>query len=411
MSDFQSEFDDATNTINNTITTQLSSVLSWSDVPGSLVKASSSAAGYVWGYNSSYSVYMCQLPCSGNWKAVQTPSITTIQDIATDESNVYILAIDSKGSNTLLINSANNDGSWLSIPIPISAVNVFVTHSYVWVQDANNGKRKCAKPCTMPNWTSPPTDAIKIVSASASALYGKDGTGNAMKSDETLQTGWSPISSLQGTTVLNVIGESDQTALYAVDKNSKLLRATDSGVTPIDTKGFTPANITVDPTSKQLWMTTDEPGPAGNIFTRLDRADYSNIMDIVNPVDKQREQVISNLKNDFTTQTNAMTVNKQVTDVVSFFKNIFAVSESDIHKANNAQGHLQEQIYESQTQLDQISQIQPLIIYLVITLLAVCVVYLAGSYILGSLVHVVALAVIGLGVFLSIKFSQTSNNG
>lgn len=411
MSDFQSEFEEATNTINNTITTQLSSVLSWSEVPGSLVKVSSSAAGYVWGYNSSYSVYMCQLPCSGNWLPVTIPAITTIQDIATDDSNVYIVAIDSKGSNVLLTNSANNSGSWMSIPIPISAVNVFVTHSYVWVQDGNNNKRRCAKPCTMPNWTAPPPDTIKLVSSSASALYGKDGTGNAMKSDETLQSGWSPISELQGTTVLELTGETDQTALYAVDKNSKLLRVANNTVTPIDTKGFTPLNVSADPSSNQLWMTTDEPGAAGNIFTKLDRSDYSNLMDIVNPIDRKRDEIVSKVNSDFNVQTNAMTVNKQVTDVVSFFKNIFNVSASDVQHAKNAQGHLQDQVYETQTQLDQISQLQPLIIYLVITLFAVSMVYLLGSFILGSLVHIVALGVIGLGVFLSIKFSQTSNNG
>lgn len=410
MSDFQSEFEDTTNTINNTITTQLSSVLSWSDVPGSLTKVVSSAAGYAWGYNTSYSVYICQLPCSGNWTAVTIPSITSIQDIETDDSNVYILATVA-GKSILLINSANNSGSWLSIPVSISASNVFVTHSYVWVQDANNVKQKCAKPCTMPNWTSPPPDTIKIISASASSLYGKDGTGNAMKSDETLQSGWTPISALKGTNVLGMVGETDQTAIYAIDNNSKLLKSSGNGLVPVDTKGYTPLHVTADPSTSQLWMTTDEPGPAGNVFTKLDRADYSNIMDIVNPLDRKRDDIISKIETEYVNQTNAMTVNKQVTDVVSFFKNIFNVSESDINKAKNAQGHLQEQVYESQVQLDQIKQIEPIVIYLVLTLLVVAGVYLVGSYILGSLVHVVALGVIGVGVYLSIKFSQTSNNG
>ena len=67
MTDFQSAFDKTTDDINNTLTTQLSSVQTWTSVTGNLIKASASAAGFVWGFNSTNEVYICALPCSGNW--------------------------------------------------------------------------------------------------------------------------------------------------------------------------------------------------------------------------------------------------------------------------------------------------------------------------------------------------------
>ena len=67
MTDFQSAFETNTRGIDTTLTTQLSSVQQWANIPGSLVKASSSAAGYLWGFNSVNQVYVCQQPCTGNW--------------------------------------------------------------------------------------------------------------------------------------------------------------------------------------------------------------------------------------------------------------------------------------------------------------------------------------------------------
>lgn len=65
--DFQNEYDTSTDGINTVVTSQLASSLQWTSIPGTLVKSSSSAAGFVWGYNSANLIYVCQLPCTGNW--------------------------------------------------------------------------------------------------------------------------------------------------------------------------------------------------------------------------------------------------------------------------------------------------------------------------------------------------------
>ena len=77
MTDFQSAFDTNTSGINTTLKTQLSSVQQWSNIPGSLVKASSSQAGYLWGFNSINKVWVCQQPCTGSWTEVGLSKLVT----------------------------------------------------------------------------------------------------------------------------------------------------------------------------------------------------------------------------------------------------------------------------------------------------------------------------------------------
>jgi len=92
MADFQAAYDQTTQNINNTLSTQLSSVLTWANIPGELTKVSSSAYGFAWGFSGSQ-VYNCQLPCSGNWQPVDLSKfdITSVLDVATDDTNVYLL--------------------------------------------------------------------------------------------------------------------------------------------------------------------------------------------------------------------------------------------------------------------------------------------------------------------------------
>jgi hypothetical protein len=341
MTDFQSAFDTNTSGINTTLTTQLSSVQQWANIPGSLVKASSSAAGYLWGFNSAQQVYVCQQPCTGSWTQVdlsklspiqtqQTgcygtpvttsptnffyptpwnqykaqiaggltgnpnyvsstldgakalaaknsgtrgifswttpngpiftvwdqdptlrnlaqkdsvaqaaattgtfipiakcpppppPTTVTILDIVTDETNVYVLY--SNGSTAFVATkTANNQTDWLLNPVGNSnfaPVNIFSTHTYLWLQSATNQKVKIPKPVNMTNSMPVADTSVKITSSSSSALYGVDATGNAMKSDETLQTGWAPVSGLRGTPVKSLIGDLDQQGLFIIDNNS-----------------------------------------------------------------------------------------------------------------------------------------------------------------------------------------------
>lgn len=402
--DFQNQYDTATDGINTLVSTQLSSSLQWTNVPGSLVKSSSSAAGFVWGYNSSNGVFVCQLPCNGNWNMVDTSqwNLASILDLTTDSSNVYILISTTGGKTVLYSNSASNTGTWNMIPVPFSATGLFSTHTYIWAQDGSNNKQKCPKPCTMANWIAVSENKVKITSSSDSSLYGVDASGNAMKADENIQSGWSSVSGLSGLKLMSVIGQADSTALYGVDTSSKAYRCegdctVPSEVDPLDTGGYAPLTMSADPSGKSLWMTGTTSGNVGNIFTRLDKPDYTTIMNNVNPLDQSRDKVVSSITDAYNQQTNVMTANKQITDVVNFFTKFFKFDKQSVRQDQSDISAYRDKLIDTQAQLDKLSTTEPLLQKLVSLLVAVVVIYLVGSF-LGGFVHTIAFIVLAGGL-------------
>jgi hypothetical protein len=413
MADFQAAYDETTQNINTTLTTQLSSVLTWANIPGELTKVSSSSYGFAWGFGGSM-VYTCQLPCSGNWKPVDLSKfdISGVLDITTDDTNVYILA-SASSKIIMLVNTADGRGVWNVVPVPFAATRIFSTHSYIWAQDAGNNKQKCPKPCTTTNWIAVSENRVKITSASSTSLYGVDPSGSGVKSDEVLQSGWVPITGLLGTKINSVIGDIDYTSLYSVDTTSKVSKCegdcSTKSVTPVDTQGFSPLNLTVDPTSKTLWMTSQTKGDLGNIFSRPDKPDYSTIMNTITPLDKQRDAVVQDVTKEYNQQTGVMTVNKQVSDIESFFKKIFGEQHKTTTNIKNSAGNLEKLIADQQLTLDQIEAVQPVISGFVYTLIAVVIVYIIGSF-LGSFIHWIAFVILVVGIYLTINngFSGSS---
>lgn len=406
MASFLADYEDATNTIDNVVSTQLSSVMNWTNIPGNLSKVVSSAAGFAWGYDSSANVWICQLPCSGNWSSVDISQfkLTPILDIVADNTTVYILGLESDGATMLLSAPANNTGTFTSIKVPFDAKEIFSTHSFIWGQDSSNVKQRCAKPCTMANWSSNPDVTVKITSSSDSSLYGIDSKGAAMKSDEGLQTEWSPISDLAGVQVQNVIGDADTLGLYGLDKTSTLFKVQDGHMLPEPTQGYSPSHLSIDPTSKQMWMTSDTPGQYGNIFTKLENPDYSTITNTVQPLDKKRDEIVSDVTKEYNTQTEVMTVNKQVSDVVNYFKKMFNLDKDTGTKGKVQAAHLEQQIRSTQVQLDLIDKTQPIIQKFLILLAIVAGIYIVGSF-LGWVLHIIATVVLIGGAFYIMKFS------
>lgn len=409
--DFQNEYDSVTDNINSIVSTQLSSALQWSNIPGSLVKASSSSAGYAWGYNASNIVYVCQLPCNGNWQPVDltTYNVSTIQDLTTDGSNVYLLITDTSGKNNLLIGPATNQGSWNMIPVPFPATSIFSTNTYIWAQDASNNKQKCPKPCTSSNWLANPDKTVKITSASSSSLYGTDTSGNAMRSDESLQSGWSSISGLSGVKLKSLIGQADQTALYGIDMSSSAYTcqgdcSTPEELNPLDTGGYMPLNLTTD--GKKLWMTTTTAGEKGNIFSRVNTPDYSSIMNEVTPLDQNRDKIIDTVDNAYNQQTQLMVANKQISTVIDFFTKMFKFDNDTAKQTKTQESRLHDQVQEVQFKIDQMSSTQPLVQNLLIVVAVVAGIYMFGSF-LGWIVHVLAFIALAAGVGYSI-YSHTN---
>lgn len=406
MASFLADYEDATNTIDNVVSTQLSSVMNWTNIPGNLSKVVSSAAGFAWGYDSSANVWICQLPCTGNWSSVDISQfkLTSILDIVTDNTTVYVLGVAPDSSTMLLSAPASNTGTFTQIQVPFDAKEIFSTHSFIWGQDSSNVKQRCAKPCTMSNWSSNPDVTVKITSSSDSSLYGIDSKGTAMKSDEGLQTGWSPISDLAGIPVQNIIGDADTLGLYGLDKTSTLFKVQNGHMLPEPTQGYSPSHLSIDPVSKQMWMTSDTPGQYGNIFTKLENPDYSTIVNTIQPLDKKRDEIVSDVTKEYNTQTQVMTVNKQVSDVVNYFKKMFNLDKDTGKKGKVQAAHLEEQIRSTQVQLDLINKTQPLIQKFLILLAIVAGIYIVGTF-LGWILHIIAIVVLIGGAVYILKFS------
>ncbi len=402
--DFQNQYDSATNTIDEIVSTQLTSNLSWKNIPGTLVKASSSPGGYVWGFNAESMVFACPLPCTGNWTEIDLTkyNVGSILDLTTDYTNVYILAKD-KGNNTLmLIGPATPSSSWIQVLSPLDASSIFSTSTYIWVQDQSGNKNKCAKPCTTGNWVASTDKNVRITSSSYTYLYGVDGTGNAFKTDENMTTGWAPINGLSEYKWKSIIGQGNQMDIYGIDTSSKAFScgemcAFTDDVKPVDTAGYTPVNITDDPQSKNLWMTTTTPGDGGNIFVRTNEPNYSNIMNQIDPLDQTRNKIVSQVEDTYKKQVDESTMNKQVTDIVDFFSKMFKFSKSDAARDKQEISRLHNSVQYTETQLNQMKKVQPIIAIIVMTLGVTAVLYLVGSF-LGRIIHTLAAIVLILGL-------------
>jgi hypothetical protein len=393
MSTFQSEYENTTSQIDEVISSQLTSVLDWQNISGNLIKVSSSSSGYAWGYSSDNRVWSCQLPCSGNWQPsdLSSFSVQSILDIATDEGTVYVLFTPLTGITKILMTDASRQGSWSMISVPISATNIFSTHTYIWVQDANNRKQMCPKPCTMSNWIPSSETTIKITSSSDKTLYGKDANGQPVQTDETMHSGWDPLREFGDTKVQSVIGS--DSGMYAIDDSLIPIYYDGKQTQPLATSGYTPMNITAG--NNQLWMTSATPSSLGNVFTRLEKPDYTTLINKVRVLDKKRDNLVSDVTKKFDQQTDIMTVNKQSQDIITFFKNMFNIDGNTSKKAKTQIGHLNERIRSTQEELDQMNAIQPILQIVVGMLLAICLAYI----LIGEYAHIPALLILGVGAY------------
>lgn len=402
--DFQSDFEDATRTIDDTLTTQVSSSFTWRNVPGSLVKTSVSSGGYVWGFSDTSVAYVCQLPCSGNWTPVNIQELQSVTDIITDDSHVYILGNATSGQLILMSGSVSGQGGWTSIPVPFGANQIYSTHTYIWAQDSSYTKKKCAKPCMGGNWIDSSDKSVKITSSSDTALYGVNSQGLAVRTDELLQSEWRPIQPFSKIKMASIFGSIDQDALYGIDETSQLLKC-DSGCKepePVDTQGYKPQHVSIEPHS--IWMTTTTTGNVGNVFTRNVTSSFTDIMNSIHPLDQKRDEIVQDVTKQYQTQTDVMTMEKQVGTIVTFFKNIFNKAGDTKESTEKQTKELRERIKDTQNNIDYIDSNQQFFKTILITLIAVGALYTFG-YILGSIIHILAIIILVGGLYYAINFS------
>jgi hypothetical protein len=250
----------------------------------------------------------------------------------------------------------------------------------------------------MPNWQASRDKSVTITSTDNSMLYGKDAMGQAMQTDETMQSPWQPIGDVKGT----IYGKGTDGSLYGIDPKQHAFKY-NGKVSALYTNGLNPSNLSVDQHSNQLWMTTSTPGDLGNIFMRQQTPDYSSIMSTITPLDQTRDKIVDNVETTFKRDTDVMTVNKQIEDIVKFFKTMFHIDGNTAKNAEGQSSELKENIRKTQLELDTIKTIQPYVIAVIGILVALSIVYLLLSPLLGSYVHFISLIVVGGGLYLLIK--------
>jgi hypothetical protein len=225
--------------------------------------------------------------------------------------------------------------------------------------------------------------------------------GNPLKSDETLQTGWSPVGELAGRKLTSLLGQIDNSALYGVENNG-LIREEDNEVSAVTTYGQTPLNVTPDAIQGDVWLTTEGQGKLGNIFNKLDKPDYTSIMNKITPLDLKRDQIVEDAKAQYVEQDKITGLNKTLKDFTDFFYSKMGTSED----SEASIGDLQNDIKKTQEDIEKIIQTQPIVEILFLTLLVVFFLYIVAGFI-GSMVHVLAFVVLVMGLV----YALTNNGG
>ena len=407
MADFQSGFEDATNGINDIVNTQVSKTQTWRDISGNLKKVSTSAGGFIWGYNQDNQLLRCALPCTGKWTRVDLSkyNVKTIFDIATDVSHVYVLVAAEPGGKLVLTSPVSSMDEWIPINVFSEAVNIFPTHTFIWAQDSSTIKQRCAKPCVTGGWISSTDVAGRITSSSETALYGVDKKGVGVKSDETLQSGWTPVAAFAGKVLTALLGQLDKNSLYALE-NNKLLRNEGDQTNIVNTFGQTPMQVSPDPLTNNVWMTTSGIGKIGNVFSKADRPDYSTIINMVTPLDQKRNKLIEDAETQYVAQDKITKLNASLSDFTDYMSARFSGLTGSSDAIDQKTGQLQTYIEKTNNDIEKMKKVQPTIKILLYILLAVFFIYLLGGF-LGKLVHVVAFAVLVGGLV----YASTIKNG
>jgi hypothetical protein len=431
---------------------QLSSITGWSNIPGSLVKVSSSPGGYTWGYNSTGDIYSCKNPCSPpNWKSMwaerRKGDEDSIIDIVTDSQFAYILTKWGIGRAILKVpidaqdfRKLNMNDNVILLPsesdydrrVYGNIKNLTVTDGYIQVSgetpDNLNVTATCPKPCNPSSWkinwldnydqlNGKYTDRFKLIGSGNKHTYFKSTmSSKILKNDETLQTGLKPINGLEGVNVTSLAADADNTALYASD-NSKLYKCegtceTKDQLKVVDTQGHLPiqgkGSLSIDPTSRTLWMLASDSVPGGNIFQRLDAPDVSApVLDYANKTEDQRDRIVNSLGGTMAIQTAQISSGMAKQEAADAFKQLSDLS-GDHKKIDNEIQLLERKIENTNNQLSGINDKKKPLLSLLIALAIVAIMYLTvGWFMPYGLSMGFAVIVLGTGLGFSIYFSTT----
>lgn len=499
---------------------QLASFGLWSNIPGALVKVSTSSKGYVWGYNSVGNVWTCKEPCTdAKWQRVGFSPKPL--DIATDDMYVYILHTTAKQTtlptpppmvpmkgppNPADIDNSiphpsfdkpkeptgeewkqlgypgfaggglaafsrigeifNNwktttyqkrlqewesgwatyneayaakktrelaaqpktttttstaitykqvdkwDGAWKTVDVPFNADKITVTNGFLW---ASNGQKNafCGKPCSTGNWNVRNDNHNLLGGGSSHVFATEPGKTGVFSSDETAQTGWKPVKGLEGISTSTLAAEADNSVLYAAD-NSKIYRCTDTcdkkdNLEVINAQGFVPiqskGSLSINPTTRNVWMASQVGSSNGNLFTRLDAPDKTPILNMLDEGQKQQDRAVNSLGGNLKISTAQLSSAMAKEEAANAVKEATSL-RSERAGVENEIETLTRKIETSNSQIAGYDKKKKPMIILLICLAVVAIMYLTvGWFMPYGLSMIISVLVLGTGLGLAIYFS------
>ena len=127
------------------------------------------------------------------------------------------------------------------------------------------------------------------------------------------------------------------------------------------------------------------------------------------PLDKNRDTVVTDISKQYNQQTEVMTVNKQLSNFQDIFKRLFGEATKSIDSTNTQISKVQSDVDSKQSDLKRISAVEPIVQKFVVTLAVTALVYAVFSF-LGWVVHVIAIVVVGVGIYLSLNNDISLSN-
>jgi len=296
-------FTRATENVLGYLSEQIVSIGKWMNVSGNLVKISVSPSGYTWGYSADGRMYY-NTATDKTWKHTPLPkewSGALASDVATDDNFVYFIFTNSR---LVAFRAVDGSGDFLpSTTTPFLATSIVSTNNQL-IAGGDGSIAIAEKPLTTMTTFTVKENRHNILGAGKNTIYGtKPGKLGLERTDDTLQGSWKEVPGFKDKSISALAAEADNSMLYAADANtiykcdsecSTVEKVRSQGLVPIQSKGA----LSVDPTTKSVWMVTGSRGAKGNIYERVDGSDPEQIFDHVEKVDVNRDRIFNTLGQD-----------------------------------------------------------------------------------------------------------------
>jgi hypothetical protein len=153
-----------------------------------------------------------------------------------------------------------------------------------------------------------------------------------------------------------------------------------------------PSSLSMEPTTKSLWMTTINQGSIGNIFNKQDSIDYSSTMKTINDIEEKRDQIKHNIELESEKNENTSFIITELRKLKTFFDEFFK------NKPKEIPPNLKSQVIEINSQVENLQNAMPIIQKVLFYIIISVLIYFFGSF-LGFLTNLVVFGVLAYGIY------------